>query len=172
MKKDQLLIIPFVGLKEGLHQFDYKIDASFFEQFEYSIVKEGNFEIHIDFYKRINMMELKFKIQGEIHSLCDRCNSTLTVPVSSEEELVVKFGDQYEEMTDEIIVISPNDHELDLSKIVYEYINLLKPIKAEHVDIADCDQSVIKRMEQLNSENERKEHDPRWSVLSKLRKEK
>ena len=32
-------LIPFVGLKEGKHQFDYQIDDSFFEHFEFDEYK-------------------------------------------------------------------------------------------------------------------------------------
>ena len=46
MKKEkQQLIIPFIGLKEGIHQFEFEIDSTFFEQFDYSIIKDADFVI-------------------------------------------------------------------------------------------------------------------------------
>ena len=35
MKNLKAFLIPFTGLKIGKHQFDYQIDNSFFECFEY-----------------------------------------------------------------------------------------------------------------------------------------
>ena len=53
MKKEkQKLVIPFIGLTEGLHQFEFEIDSTFFEQFDYSIIEEGDFKIKVDFEKK------------------------------------------------------------------------------------------------------------------------
>jgi hypothetical protein len=35
MKVSNEFLIPFIGLKLGKHQFDYQIDKSFFDRFEY-----------------------------------------------------------------------------------------------------------------------------------------
>jgi hypothetical protein len=40
-------IIPFVGLKQGKHVFEFDITDAFFETFEYSIIQKG--KVHIEF---------------------------------------------------------------------------------------------------------------------------
>jgi len=168
-KKKQQLIIPFVGLKEGKHQFEFEIDSAFFEQFEFSIIKKANFKIFIDFEKKPSLFNLEFKLDGTIYSNCDRCNDELAFHATGEEELIVKIGDETYDETDEIKVISTSEYELDLTKEVYEYIHLLLPTKLVHDKIADCNQEVIEKLNQLNTKTESTEIDPRWSALSKLK---
>jgi hypothetical protein len=46
--------ITFVGLKQGSHQFRFEIGKSFFEEFPYSIVEEGNLIAELDLDKKRN----------------------------------------------------------------------------------------------------------------------
>ncbi|MEQ8625080.1 MAG: DUF177 domain-containing protein [Vicingaceae bacterium] len=168
-RKKQQLIIPFIGLKEGKHQFEFEIDSAFFEQFEFSIIKKANFKIVIDFEKKPSLFNLDFKLDGTIYSNCDRCNDELAFHATGSEELIVKIDDETYDETDEIKVISSSDYELDLKKEIYEYIHLLLPTKLVHDNIADCNQEVIEKLNQLNTKTESSATDPRWSALSKLK---
>ena len=93
----------------------------------------------------------------------------MTFHTTGTEELIVKIGDESYEETDEIKVISTSEYELDLTKEVYEYIHLLLPTKLVHDEIADCNQEVIEKLNQLNTKTESSATDPRWSALSKLK---
>ena len=35
MKTDSAFLIPFIGLKEGHHHFDYELDNTFFEGYDF-----------------------------------------------------------------------------------------------------------------------------------------
>lgn len=172
IEKKQQLIIPFSGLKEGLHQFDFDVDSTFFEQFENSIIENAEVHIDIDFLKKSNHIQLNFFLSGVIHSNCDRCTDALDLNVSGEEELIVKFGEEDFEQTDEIKIISPNSYEVDLSKEVYDYIHLLLPNKIVHQKESDCNQEVVAKLKELSTKNksEDKENtDPRWAALLNLK---
>ena len=47
MNKD--LEIPFVGLKQGIHNFKFEIERSFFDAFPYSIIEEGKITVGCTF---------------------------------------------------------------------------------------------------------------------------
>ena len=72
-KKKQELIIPFIGLKEGIHQYEFEINSSFFEQFDYSIIEKADFAINVTFDKRKNLFNLAFDLKGHVIANCDRC---------------------------------------------------------------------------------------------------
>jgi len=170
MKKEkQQLIIPFAGLKEGIHDFEFEIDSTFFEQFDYSIIKEGDFKVNVRFEKKKNLFNLEFKLKGKITFNCDRCAEPLTLKVKGEESLIVKFGDSTYNETDEIKVISPLEHELNLTNDVYQFAHLLLPTKVKHEKKKDCNPEIIEQLEKLTSKQESKEVDPRWAALSKLK---
>jgi uncharacterized metal-binding protein YceD (DUF177 family) len=173
MKKEKIkLIIPFIGLKDGNHHFEYKIDEAFFKQFEYSIIQEATINVEIDFEKRKTMFNLHFSLSGEITSDCDRCGDSLTIEVDGKQELIVKFGDETYSETDEIKIIRENEYELDLTDIIYEYAHLLLPSKITHDIEADCNQIVIEQLNNLSTKEDNESTDPRWDALSKLNRNK
>lgn len=170
MKKErQQLIIPFAGLDEGIHQFEFEIDSTFFEQFDYSIIEEGNFKVKVKFEKKKTLFNLFFKLKGKITANCDRCLEPLTMKVKGEESLIVKFGDTTYTETEEIKVISPAEFELDLAEDVYQFAHMLLPTKVKHEKKKDCNPEIIERLKKLTTKQESKEVDPRWAALSKLK---
>ena len=52
MKPLKEFTIPFVGLKEGKHHFDYDIEQTFFEHFEYEDFNQCNIKVDVDFEKK------------------------------------------------------------------------------------------------------------------------
>lgn len=172
IEKKQQLIIPFSGLKEGLHQFDFDVDSTFFEQFENSIIENAEVHIDIDFLKKSNLLQLNFTLSGVIHTNCDRCTDPLDHKVSGEEELIVKFGEEDFEQTDEIKIIPPASYEVDVSKEVYDYIHLLLPNKIVHKKESDCNQEVVAKLKELSTPNKKEakeDTDPRWAALLNLK---
>ena len=168
-KKKQELVIPFVGLKEGVHHFEFDIDSTFFEQFDFSIIKKGEFKVEVIFEKRTNMFNLAFDMVGSLFLNCDRCNDEMEIPVKGKEELIVKFGSESYDQTDEIKIISSSEHELNITADIYEFIHLLYPSRVVHQSSKECNAEVIEKLKELNKEKENKAVDPRWSALSKLK---
>ncbi len=52
MKKFKEFDIPFVGLKQGEHRFDYRIDNSFFEEFGYTDFNETSLKVDVVLHKK------------------------------------------------------------------------------------------------------------------------
>ena len=65
--------IEFKGLKEGLHEYEYKVDDKFFEHFNESLVKNGNITVKAELEKRSAFLKLQFTISGWLELICDRC---------------------------------------------------------------------------------------------------
>lgn len=168
MKRKEKIIIPFVGLKEGKHEFDFKVGESFFKEFEFSIIESGQFDIELMFHKKKTMFELDFQIHGIINTECYRCGDAIDIEVEGQNALIVKFGESEANLTDDILYISSESFELDLTEVVYEFTNLLMPKRPTHDEIEDCNPKVIAALNKY-SENKKQEIDPRWEALSKLK---
>lgn len=164
-------MIPFKGLKEGKHEFSFKIGRAFFEELDYSILEDGNVSIQLEMDKKPNMLVFSFDITGTIKLQCDRCLEVYDQPVEGNYMLIAKFTERETNKPSEDIVILPEDaHEFDVGHYIYEYISLLLPIKHVHEHIDNCNQEMI---DMLNNENEdnnsSKEIDERWKALEEIR---
>jgi uncharacterized protein len=169
--------IPFTGLKIGKHQFDFDIDNSFFDAFEYSLVKKGTLKAEVELDKQETMLILQFRIKGTIVLDCDKCLAEFNSPISIQERQIVKFvGDELESDDLEIIVLNKKESEIDISELIYEFITVSVPyikICEENGDGQQCDQEMIARLESLavgtQQEEEQQNDDPRWAALKKLK---
>ena len=164
-------MIPFSGLKEGFHEYEFELENEFFESFEYSEVKKGKVFVHVVMERKPRMLIFDFTISGSVRIPCDRCLEEYEQPLEGKERLIVKLDEDYDEESDDIIVIPDKEHRIDISHFLYEYVTLLLPYRRVHgVDEEGhslCDPEVIRILNEHSAENET---DPRWDELKKLRK--
>jgi uncharacterized protein len=162
-------IIPFSGLKAGNHPFTFEIEDAFFEHFEYSEVRKGKLHVDCMLDKQSRMMVLYFDISGEVIVPCDRCGEDFNLPVEGSEKLIVKFGTDHQEESEDILVITEKEHELDVSQFLYEYVHLLLPMQKIHGNDENGNSLCNPEVTRYIKENEDHPADPRWEVLKKLK---
>lgn len=163
-------IIQFEGLKQGTHFFEFDVDNKFFEEFDCFDYEYSSFKVNLEFTKQSTMLLLKFEFDGFISVPCDRCLDEVDIDVEGEEKLIVKFGNEPYDETEEILVLPNHEYELNVAKYIYEYIQVAMPFKRVH-DEGECNQEVIKALERVEQKQE-KEVDPRWSSLKDIKIEK
>lgn len=163
-------IIPFSGLRLGVHPFEFKVDDRFFDQFEYSEIKSGSVDVHVVMDREDRMLVLDFHIRGKISLPCDRCLEPISLEVEGKEKLVVKLGDHYEEESEVVEIIPETDKILNISSYIYEYLHLLLPAKRVHPNdengLSTCEPEVLKKLKELDEQHV---PDPRWEALNKLK---
>lgn len=167
--------IQFVGLKLGKHHFDYQIDEKFFEEFEYEEFNAVHVDVDLEFEKKSTLLELHFKIKGLINVNCDTTNEPYDQKVKGTFDLVVNFGEEYNDENEEILIIPHGEYEINVAQYIYELIILSMPTKRVHPGIADgtLHSDILKKLEELSpkglEEKEKTEDiDPRWNTLKKL----
>lgn len=166
-----------MGLKPGKHLFDFEIDERFFSEFEYSLVKTGKLQVVLELDKQESMLILDFNIKGDIFMNCDVCLADFPSAIHVKERQIAKFTDEnLEDDTEDIIVLARNEHEIDVSILIYEYINLAVPFINRCADEGNtqwCDKAMIAKLEEFSSpkkEEESNDVDPRWEALKKINK--
>jgi uncharacterized protein len=163
--------IPFVGLKTGLHEFEFDIDKSFFESLPYSLIENGRLIAYLELEKKETMLIANLEIDGFIFTDCDRCSEPLTQEIEGEMTLYYAFGE--EESEDEnLIVIAPESYQIDLTQPLYELISLSLPAKMVHED-GDCNEEMVELINKYqqpssDSNSDDDDIDPRWSALKNL----
>ncbi|MFT5860707.1 MAG: hypothetical protein ACI865_002821 [Flavobacteriaceae bacterium] len=147
-------IIPFVGLKIGKHEFELELTDSFFENNEYSLIQKGKVLISLIFEKKESMMIGNYSISGRVTLSCNRCNDDLTANIKGDYKLVYKF-DNAESNDESLVIVYPEEFELDIKDSMIELINVSLPARAVH-DEGDCNQGMIDLLDEyvVNSEEE------------------
>ena len=173
LKSLRIYSIPFTGLKLGKHQFEFDVNDSFFDEFEYSLVKRADLKCKVELEKQETMLILSFHINGVIFANCDRCLAPYPQHVDVREQQIAKFSDEETGDDEEIIILTKNDHEIDISGLIYEYINVALPLITVCVDEGKtpwCDREMLDSLNKLSVNNGQEEQtDPRWEVLKKIK---
>lgn len=169
--------IAFKGLSDGTHDFVYDLDDTFFSLIDGSLLEKGKLRAKVVMLKSQTMLTLDFEIRGSVESVCDNCLGTLDVPVRYKGRMYVKFGAEYDEPSDDIVVIPHDEHEVNVAQWLYEFIIISMPIRRVHKKDKDgnpgCDPEMIEKLDQYrvagNKESEvNNEVDPRWAALKNL----
>jgi uncharacterized metal-binding protein YceD (DUF177 family) len=161
-------VIPVYGLKTGVHHYEFDVDRSFFESFDSDALENPEIKVQLKLEKTSAMLLLEFMAEGKGTVSCDRCGAPMEYVVRCEDKAIVKYGNEDPEGADEIIVLAPQEHELDLAHRIYEMLILSMPPKTVHEKMEDCDQEAIKRLTNHKGDKEGK-IDPRWEALRKLK---
>ncbi len=174
MKHLRQYSISHVGLKIGIHQFHYEIDSRFFKEFEGSLIDECKVNVKLELEKKETLFILNFFIDGTVKVICDRCSEAFDKEIFGDYQCLVKYKDERNpdlEDTDELLFIAREDAHIDVSGLIYDYINLSLPMQKIHPHKSDgksgCNPEVLKylRVKEVKEESE----DPRWEALKKFK---
>lgn len=167
--------VNFSGLKIGKHEFKFSIDQAFFDLFETE--KEftnAKLDCDVLLERHSTFLDFKISISGTIDLVCDISNQEFSHPVSNEISLLVKFGEEYDDSNEEIIVIPHHESEFNVAQIIYEAVMLSVPMKKLSPNILENDeyQDLLEKFSpKIKEEKEDNEEiDPRWAALNKLKK--
>lgn len=177
MKELTQFKIPIPGLKQGRHQFLYDIDKAFFTYFDYDEFWDSIIKLDVELIKSSTSLAIKLHIEGEVGVQCYVTNESYMQPVEDTYEFVVRYGEEYNDDQENILIIPHGSIEVDIKQYVYETILLSVPARLVHPGIEDGTlQSDIKdildelRVDAPSEEKEDSEDDidPRWAELKKL----
>ena len=165
--------IPFVGLKEGKHLFQYEVDNTFFELYNYNEFEKSSINVALEFVKKSTLFELNFTASGTVNVPCDVTNEYFDLEITATLPLVVKFGQEYNDENEEILILPHEVYQFSVAQFIYEMIVLGIPNKRVHPKVLDGTMET-EALEQLEIKEEKtvETTDPRWDKLKNLITEK
>ena len=165
--------IPFVGLKEGKHLFQYKIDNTFFELYDYNEFEKSSINVTLEFVKKSTLFELEFTASGTVNVPCDVTNEYFDLEITATLPLVVKFGQEYNNDNEEILILPHEVYQFSVAQFIYEMVVLGIPNKRVHPKVLDgtMETEVLEQLE-IKEEKTVETTDPRWDKLKNLITEK
>lgn len=170
MKYLEEFIIPLTGSKEGASEHSFELKKSFFQHFEDVEVLDSDVKVMMTLRKTISLFEMDFSLSGHLSVACDRCLESMVQTISYDTELIIKYGEKYEEVDDKVVTIGPNDDQINIASFIYEYAKLALPIQRKHPE-GECDAEMIAQMEKYERREdvEEVETDSRWDALASLK---
>ncbi|HET6560156.1 MAG TPA: DUF177 domain-containing protein [Prolixibacteraceae bacterium] len=163
--------IAFKGLSVGKHVFEFVADDKFFREFDGGVVDEGTVNVRMTLEKQSSLMTFWFDIKGSVRVQCDLCLEMYDQPIESRERIFVRLGERENIEGDDLIWISPDDYQLNVAQLIYEFIGLAVPIKKVHPEDENgnstCDPEMIEKLNKYIVREDQVEN-PVWKDLKKL----
>jgi len=172
--------IAFVGLKTGIHEYDYEIRDKFFETYQQQDFRNCDARVKLRLDKNVGFMLLKFEIGGSLETNCDRCGNTLKIELWDEFNLVIKMvGDPAimndQEEDPDVYFISHSESHIDVADWIYEFINLSIPMQKicayDDASGPECNPAALNILKELEPEDKPQEEkeNPIWKGLEKFK---
>ena len=176
MKDLKRFNIQYVGLKDENHLFEYQIDNTFFEAFNFDEFFNSDIHISVELLKKPTMLQIQFHATGSVNVACDLSGEPFDLKISATLPLIVKFGEAFNNDNEEVIVLPYSEYQLNIAQYIYEMIVLAIPTKRIHPQVIDgtLESEALKKLEKLRVHEEKstEEVDPRWDKLKSLITEK
>ena len=156
--------ISFYGLALGAHDFEYELNDAFFTLFEYQEYRELQGTARLHLVKSETMMDCRLDFEGSIQAPCDITDEMYTQALENHFAFQVKFGEEYNDEDDEILILPHGDHQFNVAQQIYELVVLSIPAKLLGPNAGNGLEDFIEEEE----DDTKNETDPRWDELKNL----
>lgn len=177
MNQRRAFEIAFVGLKPGVHEFNYEVDSKFFPHYGEQDFTNCHAHVKLELDKKSSFMLLKFDVDGTVDVNCDRCGNKLSLKLWDEFKITVKMVDEPEVMNSQeddpdVYYISRTESHIYVGDWIYEFINLSIPMQKmcspEEMGGPQCNNEVLAKLKQME-DNVKKENNQIWKGLEKFK---
>ncbi|MEY2963626.1 MAG: hypothetical protein RL754_887 [Bacteroidota bacterium] len=156
--------IAFIGLSMGAHSFEFDLNDSFFELFEYQDYRELTGVATLKMVKSETVLDCKLSFSGSIQAPCDVTNEPFTQPLENSFDVQVKFGDEYNDENEELLILPHGEHTFNVAQMIYELVVLSIPAKL----LGPNAENGLDEFEEPEDEQTENDTDPRWDQLKNL----
>ena len=171
-------------LTEDSVSYEFLLDNAFFANIDGQEVQKGKVTVSLTVKRVSGAFEFFFQTEGIVLVPCDRCLDEMELQISSNDKLYVKFGPDYAEEKDNIIIIPEAEGDINVAWFIYEFVILAIPMKHIHAP-GKCNKEMVGKLSRhlrTDSDDESDEvgvveedlgdvdesyTDPRWSELKK-----
>ncbi|MCX6209889.1 MAG: DUF177 domain-containing protein [Bacteroidetes bacterium] len=169
--------IPFVGLKPGVHVFDYCIVDSFFENYGQQDFTNCKANVKLSLEKNTGFMQLHFDVDGMVEVDCDRCGNTIHKQLWDEYNMIVKLVENPDEMNEQeedpdVFYIARTESHISVNDWIYEFVSLSVPMQRQCEDDENgestCNKEVIEKLRKMEEEV-KSQANPMWGGLDQFK---
>lgn len=165
--------ISIFNLSNKVHEYRFPIDETLFGLFEQTIAERTEGTCDVTLNRSETMMTVHFNIKAKVELICDISVKPFWHDIAVEKDIMVKFGDEEAELSEDVIVIHWDTQFFNVAEYIYQFLLLSIPMKRIHPDIEDEERPdmVYSSGEQEQEESEDQAIDPRWAALKNLKQD-
>ncbi len=164
--------INILGLENRSHTYVFEGNNAFFQDFEQDIFEGGSFLANLVLEKNDSFIRVHFDINADLQLVCNRSLEIFSEKFEIKEKYIFKFGQQTEEVNEEMEVITYGTHKINVAQLIYEYILLAVPVKNLHPRFRNeesTDGVMVYTDPAAEKEQQESTEDPRWAALINLK---
>lgn len=124
--------LPLKGMPNGTQQFEYELGTEFFRNMESPDIVKGNVKVDLTVKHADDIYYLDFIVKGVVFIPCDRCLDEMEHVVDTTYHLCVKYGEDYCDENDEVLIIPESNNYLNVAYMLYDTVCLTVPLKHVH----------------------------------------
>lgn len=167
--------------------YEFVLDNVFFANIDGPEIQKGKVHITLAVKRTTGAFELVFQTEGFVLVPCDRCLDEMEIPIITTDKLIVKFGSDYAEENDNVVIVPEDEGYINIAWFIYEFIALAIPMKHVHAP-GKCNKGMVSKLNKhlrttsdddtssdevdssVDEEVEDVEDsiDPRWNELKKI----
>jgi uncharacterized protein len=133
LKTENQYTIAYKGLCEGSHDYIFNMGKTFIENHEFLEARDGKLTATVHMIKSVSQLAFTIAINGFIEVQCDRCLDFFPLEISFKGQLFAKFSGSAGDSGDsEVIMLDPEEGEIDLKQYFFESIALSIPYRKIH----------------------------------------
>lgn len=165
--------ISIFNLSNKVHKYRFTINETLISLFEQSIAERTEGTCEVTLTRSETMMTLHFNINAKVELICDISVKPFWHEIKVEKDIMVKFGEEDEELSEDVIVIHWDSQFFNVAEYIYQFLLLSIPMKRIHPDINDEERPdiVYSSSEPEQEETKGEEIDPRWAALKNLKQD-
>ena len=153
MGRLDLYKVDLKNIQQNVQVFEYLLDNLFFMNIGGEDIQKGKINTQLTITKKAGVFDLSFSLNGIVVVPCDRCLDDMDLPIETTAHLIVKFGKDYSEESDEIVVIPETEGTINLAWFLYEFIALAIPIKHVHAP-GKCNKQMTTKLKKHSAKSD------------------
>jgi uncharacterized metal-binding protein YceD (DUF177 family) len=179
MKHHREFEIPWFGLKDGLHEYQFEITDAVMANIgqDYDGIANIVAQVGLKLDKHNGFLQLHFDIDGTAEVICDRCGDPYPLQLWDEFDLIVKFTSDDEAADDDesedadIVFLPRTETILDVSEWIAEFVILSVPMQHIHPDLEDgssgCNPEALRLLDKMRVQEDAKKNI--WTGLDQFK---
>lgn len=162
-------MLPIGGMELGIHEYTFAIDDYFLSHCEGSPYTSAKAEARFIVDRRTNAAVLDVIISGTVVCDCDRCTTTIDLPLQFDHRVYLKAKDEQPSEDDDVVYLEPGQTQFSVASLLYDLFLLAIPIQklydCEEDENPPCDMEILDRLQGENEDDESSDGPSIWDDL-------